>query len=193
MEEHEELAYITTGIFAVVALWHLLRERTMSRAERINQFLKAIAQRELLLKQADSANVTLTPDDWQQIRAEHDSAIKLLGAILSLSPEVLRDSVGTNERDRTNFAMGRVNEYLDRVVQGRARFFPVPAFLGETLRAQADWNVDEAGVRRAVERAQQIRADSTRPGAGAGGTGGAPQMIPAPGPAPIDTSRRNPR
>lgn len=35
MEEHEELAYITTGIFAVVALWHLLRERTMSRVERI--------------------------------------------------------------------------------------------------------------------------------------------------------------
>jgi hypothetical protein len=89
--------------------------------------------------------------------------------------------------------MGRVNEYLDRVVQGRARFFPVPAFLGETLREQADWNVDEAGVRRAVERAQQIRADSTRAGAGAGGAGGAPRMTPAPGPAPIDTSRRNPR
>lgn len=163
--------------------------------ERINQFLKAIAQRELLLQQADSAKVTLTPEDWQQIRAEHDSAIKLLGGILSLSPELLRDSVGTNEHDRTNFAMGRVNDYLDRVVQGRARFFPVPAFLGETLRAQADWTVDEAGVRRAVERAQQIRGDSTRAGAGAGAGGGgaAPRMTPAPGPAPIDTSRRTPR
>jgi uncharacterized membrane protein len=35
MEEHEELAYITTGIFAVVALWRLVRERTMSQGERI--------------------------------------------------------------------------------------------------------------------------------------------------------------
>jgi uncharacterized membrane protein len=35
MEEHEELAYITTGIFAVVALWRLLRERVMSRGERM--------------------------------------------------------------------------------------------------------------------------------------------------------------
>ena len=35
MEEHEELAYITTGIFAVVALWRLVRERVMSRGERM--------------------------------------------------------------------------------------------------------------------------------------------------------------
>ncbi|HSE67773.1 MAG TPA: DUF2231 domain-containing protein [Gemmatimonadales bacterium] len=35
MEEHEELAFITTGIFAVVALWRLWRERVMSRGERM--------------------------------------------------------------------------------------------------------------------------------------------------------------
>ncbi|HEV2670403.1 MAG TPA: peptidylprolyl isomerase [Gemmatimonadales bacterium] len=156
--------------------------------DQINQFLKAITQRELLIQQADSAKVTLTPQDWQEIRVEHDSAIALLGSVLSLSPEVLRDSVGNNQHDRVNFAMGRVNDYLDRVVQGRARFLPVPAFLGETLREHADWSVDEAGVRRAVERAQQMRGDSTRAGAG-----GAPRIAPAPGPAPIDTTPRPPR
>jgi peptidyl-prolyl cis-trans isomerase D len=156
--------------------------------DQINQFLKAITQRELLVKQADSAKITLTPEDLQQIRTEHDSAITLLGSILSLSPEVLRDSVGHDQRDRVNFAMGRVNDYMDRVVQGRARFFPVPPFLGQTLRDHADWSVDEAGVRRAVERAQQLRGDSTRAGVGA-----APRIAPAPGPAPIDTTRRPPR
>ncbi|HWC74437.1 MAG TPA: peptidylprolyl isomerase [Gemmatimonadales bacterium] len=151
--------------------------------DQINQFLKAITQRELLLEEADSAKVTLTPDDWKQVRIEHDSAITLLGSILSLTPEVLRDSVPNNARDRVNFAMGRVNEYMDRVVQGQVRFFPVPPFLGETLRDRAQWSVDEAGVRRAVERAQQMRADSTRAAPG-------PRIAPAPGPAPIDTSRR---
>src|SRR5262245_13782601 len=34
MEEHEELAFITTGIFGVVAVWRLWRERVMSRGER---------------------------------------------------------------------------------------------------------------------------------------------------------------
>ena len=151
--------------------------------EQIKQFLKAIAQRDLLIQLADSAKVTLTPEDWQQIRAEHDSAIMMLGSILNLSPQMLRDSASTPE-ERTNIAMARVNDYVDRVLQGRARFFPVPPFLGETLREQARWSVDEAGVRRAVERAQEIRtaSDSSR--------ANEPRMQPAPGPAPIDTSRR---
>lgn len=151
--------------------------------DQIKQFLKAIAQRDLLIQQADSAKVTLTPEDWQQIRAEHDSAIMMLGSILNISPQMLRDSAASQD-ERTNIAMARVNDYVDRVLQGRARFFPVPPFLGETLREKARWSVDEAGVRRAVERAQEIRlaADSNRTNT--------PQMRPAPGPAPIDTSRR---
>jgi peptidyl-prolyl cis-trans isomerase D len=155
--------------------------------EQINQFLKAIVQRQLLLEQADSAKVTLTPEDWQLLRAQHDSAIALLGQVLNLTPQMLRDSAATPDA-RLRFAMARVNDYLDRVVHGRARFFPVPPFLGEALRARARWSVDEAGVRRALERAQQIRtaADSGR-------STGVPRMGPAPGPAPIDTSRRTPR
>jgi hypothetical protein len=125
--------------------------------------------------------VTLSPDDVRQIRAEHDSALALLSSILNLTPEVLRDSAGTTERDKINFAMGRVNDYLDRVLHGRARFFPLPPFLSELLRARGTWRVDEAGVRRAVERAQEIRADSTQ-------TGGGPRMTPAPGGPPIDTT-----
>ncbi len=39
MEEHEELAFITTGIFAVVAIWRLWRERVMSRGERMAALL----------------------------------------------------------------------------------------------------------------------------------------------------------
>jgi len=151
--------------------------------DQIRQFLKAIAQRDLLIQQADSAKVMLTPQDWQQIRAEHDSAIMMLGSILNISPQMLRDSA-SSQQERTNIAMARVNDYVDRVLQGRARFFPVPPFLGETLREKARWSVDEAGVRRAVERAQEIRtaADSSRTNA--------PRIMPAPGPAPIDTSRR---
>lgn len=34
METHETLAWVTLGVFAVVALWRLVRESTMSRAER---------------------------------------------------------------------------------------------------------------------------------------------------------------
>jgi len=35
MEEHEDLAYWTLGIFAVVTLWRVIRERGMKRGERL--------------------------------------------------------------------------------------------------------------------------------------------------------------
>lgn len=150
--------------------------------DQITQFLRAITQRDLVIQQAESAEVKLTAEDWSQVRAEHDSALSMLGAILALSPQALRDSASSPE-ERTNLAMARVNDYVDRVLQGRARFFPVPPFLAETLREHGRWSVDEAGVRRAVERAQQIRAasDSNRTTE--------PRLTPAPGPAPIDTGR----
>jgi uncharacterized membrane protein len=34
MEEHQELAYVTLGIFAVLSIWRLARDRKMGRGER---------------------------------------------------------------------------------------------------------------------------------------------------------------
>jgi len=145
--------------------------------EQINQFLKVVVQRQLLLEQADSAGVKLTDDDWRLLRAQHDSAITLLGTVLNLSPRVLQDSASTPEA-REAFALARVQDYFERVVRGRARFYPLPPFLGETLRARAKWSVDQAGVRRALERAKEIRGatDSLQ----APGPPGMPRMPPVP-------------
>jgi hypothetical protein len=153
--------------------------------EQINQFLKSLAQQQLMLEQADSAKVTLTAEDWKRVRDEHDSTMVMITNILNLSPELIRDSAGTSPTARADFALGRVNDYFDRVFHGRARFYPLPAFLADALLADAHWNVDAAGVRRAVERGQEIRSDSAQ-------SSNAPRMTPAPGPAPIDTSRRQP-
>lgn len=43
MEEHEELAYFTLGVFGVVALWRLVRERKMGAGERIAAFALSLA------------------------------------------------------------------------------------------------------------------------------------------------------
>ncbi len=151
--------------------------------EQINQFLKSLAQQQLMLELADSAKVALTAADWQRVRAEHDSTMLMITNILNLSPEMLRDSAGKTADERVSFALGRVNDYFDRVFHGRARFYPLPAFLADTLLADARWDVDAAGVRRAVERGQEIRSDSAQ-------ASNAPRIAPAPGPAPIDTTRR---
>ncbi|HEV8263748.1 MAG TPA: peptidylprolyl isomerase [Gemmatimonadales bacterium] len=152
--------------------------------DQITGFLKVVVQRQLLLAQADSAGVTLSSDDWALLRAQHDSALTILGTVLSLTPQMVQDSAATPEA-RTRFAIGRVQDYFDRVVRGRSRFYPIPPFLGEALRANSRWSVDQAGVRRALERAKEIRAaaDSLQ-------APGVPRMTPAPGPAPVDTTPR---
>jgi uncharacterized membrane protein len=43
MEEHETLAYWTLGIFAVLGLWRLVRERKMGTRERIAAFVLSLA------------------------------------------------------------------------------------------------------------------------------------------------------
>ncbi len=161
----------------------ILNALPQANDDQINQFLKSLAQQQLMLEQADSAKIMLTAEDWRHVRDENDSTMLIITNLLNLSPEVLRDSAGKTPGDRVNFAMGRVNDYFDRVFHGRARFYPLPAFLADTLLADARWNVDAAGVRRVVERGQEIRADSAQ-------ASGAPRMTPAPGPAPIDTTKR---
>lgn len=159
----------------------LIQTLPTANDDQIDQFLKILAQRQLLLEQADSAGIKLTDEDWKQIRQEHDSTIATLTAILNLTPEVLRDSAGKTAAARSKFAADRATDYLDRVLRKRSRYFPVPMFLAERLREQGNWAVDETGIRRAGERGEELRADSSQTTA--------PNLKPAPGPPPIDTTR----
>lgn len=49
LEEHETLAFWTLGIFAVVGLWRLVRERKMATGERVAAFLLSLAGLGLLV------------------------------------------------------------------------------------------------------------------------------------------------
>jgi hypothetical protein len=145
--------------------------------ERLEQFLRLVAQRHVLLVLADSAGIEPSPDEWQFAKAQHDSAVSLLRNALRLTPDVLRDSAATAD-DRHRLATARVEEYLDRVVAGRAQFLPMPPFFSWALREAASWDIDQAGVRLALERGRTLRAarDSA--------AGPPPALQPAPGPAP---------
>jgi len=151
----------------------------MASDAQLSEFVRRLAQRELLLREVDSAGVQLTPEDWRGLQTEHDSVLTILQTLLALSPRVLKDSAAT-EPARIALATRHVNDYLDRVFeQGAAQFFPVPPFLAMALRPGQGWSVNEAGLAQALERAQAIRAqrDSASRGSGTG-------LKPAPGPAP---------
>lgn len=144
--------------------------------EQMRQFLRVATQRELLLQQVDSAGVQITPDEWKQIRATHDSSLAILNAQLGFSPKMLADSAPSVEA-RVRLTASHVNTYLSRLLAGQARFFPVPPFLAMALREREPWSINPAGVADAVDRAKALRGpeDSAQPNG----------MRPAPGPAPI--------
>lgn len=150
--------------------------------EQLERFLRLIAQRHVLIRLADSARVQPTPEEWEYAKAQHDSALHLLRNILRLTPDVLRDS-GASAADRERLATAHVDEYLQRVVTGRAQFLPMPPFLSFVLRDGADWDIDQAGVRVALEKARTVRGarDSTEAPPPAEES----PMTPATGPAPV--------
>ena len=128
----------------------------------------------------DAAGVKLSEKDWSQVRAEHDSSVTRLQNVLVLTPQLLHDSAATPEA-RVQLAMVHVDRYLDQAVtKGTAPFYPVPPFLANALREGTPWSLNQAGITRAYESAQTMRAaDSasrvTPP------TG----LKPATGPAPV--------
>jgi hypothetical protein len=77
--------------------------------------------------------------------------------------------------------MVHLDRYMDSAVTlGTAPFYPVPPFLATELRRGETWSLNDAGVARALERAQAIRATDTTARA-APRTG----LRPAPGPPPV--------
>jgi hypothetical protein len=146
--------------------------------DQLERFLRLIAQRHVLIGLADSAGVQPTPDEWAYARTQHDSAISLMRNILRLTPDVLRDSAAS-PADRERLAAAHVDDYLQRLVTGRAQFLPMPPFLSFTLRDGADWSIDQAGVRAALEKARVAR------GARDSSAAPASPMTPATGPAPV--------
>jgi len=187
-EDTRTLATFRGGAFTVkdLARWLLaldpndVRGITTASDAQLTQFIKLLAQRDMLLTEVDAAGVKLTEKDWGQVRAEHDSSVTRLQNVLLLTPQLLHDSAAT-PAGRVQLAMAHVNRYLDQsVTQGAAPFYPVPPFLANALREGTPWSLNQAGITRAYESAQTMRAADSATRA-APPTG----LKPAPGPPPV--------
>lgn len=148
----------------------------------IDGALRQLIERELALREADSAHVSLPDSEWTAIRLAYDSTLAMLRGQLQLDSAIGHDTAVSAQR-RAEIAAAAVGGYFDRVVGGQAEFHAVPALLAQVLREQAGWSVDATGIRSATQRAVALRAaaDSLRPPTASPGAG----LRPAPGPAPV--------
>ncbi len=146
----------------------------------LTQFAKVLSQNVLLLRQADSAKIEVTPAEWQSMAANYRGQLDTLRVEMGLDTASLWDSTVAT-RDRNKVAAVKVEQYFDRLVSGKSRLRPLPSALAGLLRDRSGYRVYSSGLKRAVElaEAERSKADSTKGNAGAGA------LKPAPGPAPI--------
>ncbi len=141
------------------------------------RFSKILTQNLLLLREADSAKIALTSDEWATLQRRYVAQLDSLRADMGLDERDLSDSsVALAEREKV--AQLRVERYFDQLIAGKTRLRPLPSALATLLRERLPYGVHEAGVARGLEIAVEAKAkaDSLAP-KGA--------MQPAPGGPPI--------
>lgn len=137
----------------------MLRAQTQQAPDSLlTDFVKRqFIQNELILHAADSAKVNLSPEELTRLRGQFAVLVERTMGALGLSPKTLADSAKTVE-ERERVAAAHVDRYMEALLNNQAQFVEIPVPLQDVLREKYDAKVNAAGIDRAFERAQQIRA-----------------------------------
>jgi hypothetical protein len=139
-----------------------------------------LAQRYLFLREAERANVTVTPEEWTQIQQSFSAQVDTLKNAIGLGLDVIDPNA--SEADRRRAAAIRVDTFFDKMTTGESRLRLLPGMLTWTLRSRMESRVNPAGVQHAVALAEaRVGADTT----GAAGASGERVIEPAQGGPPI--------
>jgi PPIC-type PPIASE domain len=158
----------------------------------LREFVKTIARSEMLVRAAEARHIGLTSPQRDSIRARYRSEVGTMIAGMGLAPESLAADTSVRGATRQQVAARRVDAYLTAITSntGQHQFFDVPAFLADALRARTSWQLNAAGVDRALERARLLRGPETPQ---AGGMERAPGGPPVGGPPVGGRPRRQVR
>jgi hypothetical protein len=179
---------LTAGRLATVLLaaprsGQLMQQIQQAPDSMVNQYVTNMAQREVLLRRADSAKVGLSAEETANLHRDFTQAVAMSWTQLGLDPKSLADSAKT-PAERERLAAARVEAFLDRVMAGQAQPVPVPAPLQIVLMDKYDAKINDAGIDRAVERAVKIRASADSARAAQQPRSAVPLPGAAPAPAP---------
>jgi len=129
----------------------------------LKPFVKQVALQQVMLKKADSAHIDVTPEEKANMYSSFAQLVTQVWQGLGVDPKQLADSAKTTA-EKERLAASRVDAYLDRMLAGQAQVLNAPAPLKKLLDLKYESSVNQAGIDRAVERAQKVRAsaDSAR-------------------------------
>ncbi len=153
-------------------------------------FAKNVLRNELVLHQADSAKIDLTPEEYKQLQTRFTEVIGQSQDQLGVSAKSLSDSAKTLAA-REKLANVRVNAYIDKLMQQQAGFIQIPPPLEELMKQKYTVTINQTAMDKAVtasaalkSKADSARAKNAPPTEIPMGGMQMPQGAPAPAPAP---------
>ncbi|MDX2192680.1 MAG: peptidylprolyl isomerase, partial [Gemmatimonadales bacterium] len=151
----------------------------------LRDFAKSLAVQQLMAREADSLKLGPTPEEWTSLRARYAQELEALSAAMGLASGPVADTSAAAEA-RTKAAEQALTTYFTAVTTGQAQLRPMPSQLAIALRAQISAQVNDAGIKRALELARPApaRGDSAKAGAAPAPDGA---FQPAPGGPPVGT------
>ncbi len=147
------------------------------------QYVRRVAQNEMLLQEAKQANVTLSQEEWAGLQQQYRAQVDSLKSEMGLGSDVTDSTIAATERHQV--AALKLKGYFDHIVAGQQRARPLPASLGDVLRDRIEHHVYQGGIQRGLELAQRKKAQQALDTTETAPTGQPPAMQPAPGPAPL--------
>ena len=126
------------------------------------EFIKSIARNEQIIEAARERNIGLNPVQRDSMRFRYREELTTMLAGMGVSPESLAAD-SARGASRSDIAARRVDAYFTAITNspGSRQYFEVPPFLGDVLRQRAPWQINAAGVDRALERARTLRGPET--------------------------------
>jgi hypothetical protein len=124
--------------------------------DQILYFTRQVVLQELLANQADSAGVQLSDTAYAVIRNLYTGAVTELWNVVGIAPDSLA-AAGSTLDEREQIARRRVDVYFERFAAGTVDLLSIPPLLGTRLRAEADWELNPAGIERVLERLARYR------------------------------------
>ncbi|MCC6318419.1 MAG: peptidylprolyl isomerase [Gemmatimonadaceae bacterium] len=135
-----------------------VRSQIAGAPDSVMQLLvRQLLRNELILKAADSAKVTVDSTERAEIYKSFAAIVQNAFAGLRITQSNLQDSAKT-KAEREKIVPARIDGYFSRLVNGQEQFVEIPQPVVQALRKKYEWKVNAAGLDRAVQAAQAIRA-----------------------------------
>jgi parvulin-like peptidyl-prolyl isomerase len=132
--------------------------------EQIQAMVRTLIRNEVLIREARSADVALTPDNFETLKDYLRRRIALVRGHLKLVDDTIAEYRALPAPAQQERVQRRVTAHLQDLARENRSARIVPPFLADHLRDQAQWDIVPAGIERAIAQARDLR--DTRPDAG---------------------------